>query len=914
MRRYIFILFALFALSVNAQSFISKEQARQTALDFFKKAGIKSTLPERPAKMPSKTSNGSDATLYYVFNTVDRESQVIVSAIHNEVICFTLSGATDTNEMPEEMKWYLNKAAKNGVIKRASKTRSNVNIMLSSAWGQGPSIEDENNKFKFNDLCPVDPTTGQKSYTGCVPTALAQIMRKWQHPVTCKRVNGYTTSTHQIKLDDLESTNFQWGKMKDVYTAEDNNRLMSEECLAVTILMKYIGWATQADYSSKGTGCQGYLGEEAVNRYFDYYGRFLHRDKLSDTEWDDIIYNEISSGRPVYIGGEAEPKSGAEDASGHCFVIDGYLKDYDAYHFNYGWYGNDNLYFYLYASDKHNHDQITLNDYYLEAGCMVGLVPRSKVSAISSLSEIELATENWAYQSRNLNATSTPYALPREAFTYESENPDIATVDFRGKVTAVSNGETYISIYLGKTASGSSSYMRKRVKVTVAPDVENKPFRNLGYVDKLQVWDNWMMRENTWGVTETDLDADGNGVVDEKDGNNIKQEYTKTGTDDVGNDHTYVGAYECVDLGLPSGNKWATKNVGASSPEDAGYYFAWGEAWTKNEYTTDNSLTWGREFDDLKYIGAAEESGGYVRFTNAYDPALQTWGRGWVTPTESDTKELIDYCSWQWVTVNGETGYRITGPNGKSIFLPTSGHKDGSSVASAHVGNYWINQASKSNSNMAHELLIQNSRYLNQVTSRHYGYTVRAVAKEKEPMDDNLYAKRSYGGHNYAIYWTNDPNDIRTNPDGTDFCAATFTIDIDGKIYEIPDKHHIYRKNGDNNTWNGTCAAVDTSNDVFYFYTFSKEDEYNYGMAGYVYEISKHGIQKHEMFTNANFGWHAYFDLDGSSLRWNAFSYAGYYSMVGYKEQDYWSIYLMDFMYPEDFAANRDQNETIFIY
>ena len=128
-----------------------------------------------------------------------------------------------------------------------------------------------------------------------------------------------------------------------------------------------------------------------------------------------------------------------------------------------------------------------------------------------------------------------------------------------------------------------------------------------------------------------------------------------------------INGYEYVDLGLPSGLKWATCNVGASSPEDYGDYFAWGETSPKAEYTFGNSITYGEQMSDIS--GNAQ-----------YDAATANWGGSWRMPTKEEMQELVDYCEWEWTQVNGVYGSKVIGPNGSCIFLLAAGYRHGSSL------------------------------------------------------------------------------------------------------------------------------------------------------------------------------------------------------------------------------------------
>ena len=126
------------------------------------------------------------------------------------------------------------------------------------------------------------------------------------------------------------------------------------------------------------------------------------------------------------------------------------------------------------------------------------------------------------------------------------------------------------------------------------------------------------------------------------------------------NNNNRINGHEYVDLGLPSRTKWATCNVGASQPHEYGNYYAWGEITTKNNYTEDNSKTYGKNIGDI--------SG-----NPNYDAAAANWGSRWRMPTYTEMKELDDKCTWTWTSENEVNGFKVTGPNGNSIFLPAAG-------------------------------------------------------------------------------------------------------------------------------------------------------------------------------------------------------------------------------------------------
>jgi len=143
-------------------------------------------------------------------------------------------------------------------------------------------------------------------------------------------------------------------------------------------------------------------------------------------------------------------------------------------------------------------------------------------------------------------------------------------------------------------------------------------------------------------------------------------------------EYIIIDGHEFVDLGLPSGLKWATCNVGANSPEEYGNYYAWGETSTKNKYSYDNY--------SLRYNEIISDISG----DPAFDVANRKWGSSCRMPTRAEIQELIEKCIWQYIPQNGVSGYIVTGPNGNSIFFPAAGFYYGTLQDSpGHSGAYW---------------------------------------------------------------------------------------------------------------------------------------------------------------------------------------------------------------------------------
>ena len=172
-----------------------------------------------------------------------------------------------------------------------------------------------------------------------------------------------------------------------------------------------------------------------------------------------------------------------------------------------------------------------------------------------------------------------------------------------------------------------------------------------------------------------------------------------------------------VDLGLPSGLKWATCNINASCPEEDGSFFAWGETTDKERYDDSNCKTFNKKIETI--------SG-----NKRYDIASICWGDGWHIPTLKDFKELIDHCIWTWVQLNGVNGYKVTGKNGNSIFLPANGYYNGAELyEKGSAGYYWSASPDKNFTQIAYYLYFGNDYYNTAWNTRSIGRCIRPVTK-----------------------------------------------------------------------------------------------------------------------------------------------------------------------------------------
>lgn len=178
----------------------------------------------------------------------------------------------------------------------------------------------------------------------------------------------------------------------------------------------------------------------------------------------------------------------------------------------------------------------------------------------------------------------------------------------------------------------------------------------------------------------------------------------------------FINGHEYVDLGLPSGMKWATQNVGASSPTEAGNYYAWGETATKPEYTEANCNTYNASLDDI--AGNPE-----------FDAATAEWGASWRMPTKEDMEELMNNCTWEWEVRDGVGGKKVTGPNGNHIFIPITGYQYGTSLYMQDFGYYWTSTPITNYENYSYDFFFDMELNLSMgFDDRCYGQPVRPVS------------------------------------------------------------------------------------------------------------------------------------------------------------------------------------------
>ena len=350
------LLLALLCTGAWAEN-ITTEQALNEAMNFLMSQETTSGKPRRAQGTTPQLTLASRVSGLYVFNVENDGGFVVVSNDDRTrpILGFGESGSFDPDVMPDNMRAWLQGYADEiawlqehgSTATDPRKARNKVGThstaavvpLCTSTWNQDTP---------YNNLCPTysDGWYGSgKCATGCVATAMAQVMyyHKWPAKST-KVIPAYTTYSYNMSLSSLPVVTFDWTHMKNSYSGS----YTSTEATAVATLMKYCGYGVKMDY---GPSSGAYTEDVAIalREYFDYNPyttRFVSRSSYTYENWTDLIYHEVSHNRPVCYGG-------LSDGGGHEFVCDGYKfeQNTDFFHINWGWGGLSDNYFVLSALD-----------------------------------------------------------------------------------------------------------------------------------------------------------------------------------------------------------------------------------------------------------------------------------------------------------------------------------------------------------------------------------------------------------------------------------------------------------------------------------------------------------------------------------------------------------------------------------
>ena len=342
MKSILLVLFFAVTLSVSG-AVIGEDAASQAASRFLssgKHVGLNTPCVDLELMHLQPSAVKAGAADYYVFNTYDRSAFVIIAGDDraHKLLGYG-EGEFDAKRIPDNLRWLLDHYAKQIEYLHAHpeedfpiqslSPRENRNLvipeMLTTRWGQGSP---------YNNLCPT--VDGRLCATGCVATAMAQVMNYWQYPAVLPALAAYSTLTSHIWVPALPAESVEWRLMQDTYPQDSYDE---EHANAVATLMRYCGQASKMDYDIASSGALPADQLKALKAFgFNPSAGLVSRNNYTDEEWTSMLLSDLSQMRPVIYTGHSS-------SINHTFVIDGY--DGNKYHINWGWNGYQNGYYEL---------------------------------------------------------------------------------------------------------------------------------------------------------------------------------------------------------------------------------------------------------------------------------------------------------------------------------------------------------------------------------------------------------------------------------------------------------------------------------------------------------------------------------------------------------------------------------------
>jgi len=323
----------------------------------------------------------SSAPLFYVFNVTGSHGFIIISAddIIPPVLAYSSETSFTADNIPPNVAAWLKGyedqigyaiitnmepapevrsewiALNDGPLQgNGLKSATGVNPLITTLWNQSPY---------YNALCPYDNTYEELTITGCVATAMAQVMKYHNYPTTGIGSYSYNTNRYGTLSANFGATTYNWANMPNSVTSSNT---------AVATLMYHCGVSVKMNYNvaSEG-GSTAYTlassnpicAENSLKTYFGYSTTLQGKSKsdYTDSEWITLLKTELNSSRPMIYRGTGT-------GGGHCFVCDGYDNS-DYFHFNWGWGGSQNGYFLLTSLNPGT------NSYTSGQGAIIGIRP-----------------------------------------------------------------------------------------------------------------------------------------------------------------------------------------------------------------------------------------------------------------------------------------------------------------------------------------------------------------------------------------------------------------------------------------------------------------------------------------------------------------------------------------------------------
>ena len=440
LRSIAIVLVAYFAFGLSARArTISLEEAMVKAQRFLYPNSTDSISQARgfsaaPAFTLAYEARTTDkrASCFYVLNQTFSQGYIIVSADDRlpEVLGYSDNGEFDINKIPDNMKWWLSEYERQIEQVLASSNNSIMPITETNyrdGWTEiEPLVKTKWHQYEpYDNQCPT--INGEKAPTGCVATAMAQIMKYHQWPARGKGSHSYEWSGGHTLSMNFSEVIFDWANIKEdyqfIWDYGTNSYIPDwnlEEENAVATLMQTCGISVDMNYGLDGSSASSYSAAQALIQYFDYDANFLWRGYVELPDWESLIYDELLNQRPVYYSGTST------SYSGHAFVCDGYSSE-GLFHINWGWGGQWDGYFLLSVLNPYG----TEYGYKYDQAIVYGICPIEKVKIdgvyyrlIKGENEAFVSTPNEGYYTGELTIPAT-VSYENKTYTVMEVNNDI---------------------------------------------------------------------------------------------------------------------------------------------------------------------------------------------------------------------------------------------------------------------------------------------------------------------------------------------------------------------------------------------------------------------------------------------------------------------------------------------------------
>jgi len=447
------------------------------------------------ASSVAKSSAPADV-LYYVFN-VGEKGFVIVAGddIAKPVLGYSDTGTYDPNNLSPGFVYFLDDCLAKEIeqaitqgITQDEKTKEQwdnyltgntatfrattaVPPILTTTWNQ---------TYPYNYLCP------NQVYTGCVATAMAQIMKRYNYPAArTVTIPAYNTRTNNWYVPAIAGTTYEWSYMPNKFGPSST----SDSITAVAILMYHVGAAVQMDYTASASAAYAKDMGKALVSYFDYDQgiRYEQRKSYYTGDWETLLRTEIDAGRPIFYLGQ-----GYYPGEGHAFVCDGY-DDSGQFHFNWGWGGKSDNYFVTTSLNPNRVEGAAPDDYNAYQEILINIRPNCGGSGIIINANISTPT---TVLDRGESFTVNAPVRNSGLFNFTGV-VSVAIVDANNNILSVIGQESSISLDPGNSTTNNQFPIYCTIPVSTSPG--NYQIR---VVSKLSEASQWTVALETPGYVE----------------------------------------------------------------------------------------------------------------------------------------------------------------------------------------------------------------------------------------------------------------------------------------------------------------------------------------------------------------------------------------------------------------------------